>query len=104
MGWIFEKNRPVIAAGIIYLLNALIVVISAWTEGLHRFGLDLTISRYVGLRHWSAYLNMVIAVVMVTLILIYLKKSKMHTVRKALYGAVYKHWTGQAAFLICGSE
>ena len=93
-----EKNRPIIAAAILYTLTALIVVISAWAEDLHRFDLDLTISRYVGLRHWTAYLYMVIAVIMVILVLIYLKKSGMHKVRKIIYGAAFLCILGCALF------
>lgn len=75
---IFEKNRPVIAAGILYTITALVVVISAWIERLHRFELDLTISIYTGLRHWTTYLYMGIAVIMVSQVIVYLKRSNMH--------------------------
>ena len=95
---LFEKNRPVIAAGILYTITAMIVVISAWVEDLNRFDLSLTISRYVGLRHWTAYLYMVVAVVMVSLVLIYLKKSDMYTVRKILYGVTFICILGCAIF------
>ena len=98
MGWIFEKNRPVIVAGILYTITAMIVVISAWAVGLHHFGLDLTISRYVGLRHWTAYLYMAIAVIMVSMVLIYLKKSDMHIVRKCIYGGAFLCILGCAFF------
>lgn len=98
MNKLFEKNRPVIVDGILYTLTALIVVISAWAEDLHRFDLDLTISRYVGLRHWTANLYMVIAVLMVSMIFVYLRKSGMHIVRKVLYGAAFLCILGCAFF------
>ena len=52
----FEKNKLVYVIGILYTLNALIVVLSAWAVNLNRFGLDMTISRYIGLRRWTALL------------------------------------------------
>ncbi len=98
MNGIFEKNRPVIAAGILYTITALVVVISAWIEGLHRFELDLTISIYIGLRHWTAYLYMGIAVIMVSLVIVYLKRSNMHIVRKCIYGGAFLCILGCAFF------
>ena len=95
---LFEKNRPVIAIGVLYTLTALVVVISAWAIDLHRFDMDLTISRYVGLRHWTAYLYMVIAVIMVSLAVFYLKKSEKHIVRKFIYGAAFLCILGCAFF------
>ena len=82
---VLEKKNPIYAAGILYTVNALIVVLSAWVEGLHSFELGLTISRYVGLRQWTAVMYIVVAAVMTTLALIYLKKSEMITPKKFLY-------------------
>ena len=82
---LFENNRPVFAVGILYTITALIVVISAWAEGLRRFDLDITISRYVALRPWTAVLYMAVVVVMTVLAFIYLKRSKMGIVKKVLY-------------------
>ena len=86
---VFSKKRPVYTAGLLYTLTALIVVLSAWAEDLHRFGLDLTISRYVGLRPWTAVLYMVVAAVMVTLVFIYIRSSKMPRVKQGLYMLVF---------------
>ena len=98
MDEIFEKNRPVIAAGILYTITAMVVVISAWAVDLHQFDMELTISLYVGLRHWTAYLYMVIAVIMVSLVMVYLKKSDIHIVRKILYGVAFLCILGCAFF------
>ena len=86
---ILEKRRPIYVAGILYTVNALIVVLSAWAEGLHRFELGLTISRYVGLRQWTAVMYIVVAAVMTTLALIYLKKSEISTIKKLLYVSAF---------------
>lgn len=82
---VLEKKNPIYTAGILYTVNALIVVLSAWVEGLHRFELGLTISRYVGLRQWTAVMYIVVAAIMTTLALIYLKRSEMITPKKFLY-------------------
>ena len=48
MDEIFEKNRPVIAAGILYTITAMVVVISAWAVDLHQFDMELTIFEHEG--------------------------------------------------------
>ena len=86
---IFENKRPIYIAGLLYTVTALIVVLSAWVADLQRFGLDLTISRYIGLRHWTAYLYMAVAIVMVTLVAVYIKRSGMSTAKKVLYLLIF---------------
>ena len=95
---LFDKNRPVFAAGILYTVTALIVVISAWVINLHRFDLDLTISRYVALRQWTAVMYLIVAAVMVTLVAIHLIKSKMWIVKKILYFLAFACIFGCAVF------
>lgn len=81
----FEKNKLVYVIGILYTLNALIVVLSAWAVNLNRFGLDMTISRYIGLRRWTALLYVFVAASMATMAFIHVMKIRMNTVKKILY-------------------
>ena len=60
----FVKNRPVFVIGFLYTVTAFIVVVSAWTAGIRRFDLDLTISRYVGARQWTTVFYLIVATVM----------------------------------------
>lgn len=85
MDKLLEKNRLVYAIGILYTLNALIVVLSAWAINLHRFELDITISRYIGLRRWTAFMYMIVAGSMTVLAFIHIIKIKMSVIKKILY-------------------
>ncbi|MBP5528950.1 MAG: hypothetical protein J6X80_02765 [Lachnospiraceae bacterium] len=80
-----ERNKLVIAVGILYTLNALVVVLSAWAVNLNRFRLDITISRYIGFRRWTVFMYMIVAGLMATLAFIHIIRIKMHIIKKALY-------------------
>ena len=87
---IFTKGkRPVLAAFIIYTSIALITVSSAWITSLHRYDLSITISSYVALRPWTAIVYAICIVVMVALILLYVKRTKMPVYRKILYFLIF---------------
>ena len=85
MSKFLEKNRLVYVIGILYTLNALIVVLSAWADNLNRFGLDMTISRYIGLRRWTALMYVFVAGGMATLAFIHVLKIRMSKLKKTLY-------------------
>ena len=81
----FEKNKLIFIDVFLYTLNILIVVLSAWAIDLHRYGLDITISRYIGLRRWTAIMYLIFAGVMATLAVIHLSKIRMNVVKKIFY-------------------
>ena len=95
---IFEKNRPVFIAGFLYTVTALIVVISAWVIDLRKFDLDITISRYVALRQWTAVMYLIVAAVMVTLVAVHLIKAEMKIIKKILYFLAFGCIFGCAVF------
>jgi len=89
MGELTSGKRPVLISFFTYTGIALITVLSAWMINLHRFDLSLTISRYVALRPWTAIVYGLCIVFMVTLIFVFLKKTKMLLLRKIIYSLVF---------------
>lgn len=89
MGELTSGKRPVLISFFTYTGIALITVLSAWIINLHRFDLSLTISRYVALRPWTAIVYGLCIVFMVTLIFVFLKKTKMLLLRKIIYSLVF---------------
>lgn len=85
MNKFLEKNKLVFAILVLYTLNALIVVFSAWAINLHRFGFDITISHYIGLRKWTAFMYVIVAGSMAVLASIHVLKIKMSVFKKILY-------------------
>jgi hypothetical protein len=85
MNKFLEKNKLVFAILLLYTLNALIVVFSAWAINLHRFGLDITISHYIGLRKWTAFMYVIVAGSMAALATVHVIKIKMSVLKKILY-------------------
>ena len=63
---IFVGGRPVIISGAIYTAASLVIVLSAWLIGLHRYDLGRTISAYIGFRVWTAVLYFFCATTMFT--------------------------------------
>ena len=82
-------NRPVIITCIIYTVSWLLIVISAWLTGLHRYDLSKTISAYIGLRKWTVIFYFISATIMFTLLMIYVFKTKMPLVKKIVYDIVF---------------
>ena len=89
MGELTSGKRPVLISFFTYTGIALITVLSAWIINLHRFDLSLTISRYVALRPWTAIVYGLCIVFMVTLLFVFLKKTKMLLLRKIIYSLVF---------------
>ena len=85
MNKLLEKNKLVYAIFLLYTLNALIVVLSAWAINLHRFELDLTISHYIGLRRWTAFMYVIVAGSMAALATVHVIRIKMSVLKKILY-------------------
>lgn len=98
MGKITSGKRPELISFITYTGIALITVLSAWISDLHRFDLSLTISRYVALRPWTAITYGICIAIMVTLNIMYIKKTKMLLLRKVLYYLVFTCVLGCAVF------
>lgn len=80
-----EKNKPVYYICVLYTLNALIVVVSAWAVNINRFGLDMTISRYIGLRPWTVFMYVIVSGGMSALAFIHINKIKMNIIKKSFY-------------------
>jgi hypothetical protein len=93
-----NKNSFVPLSGLLYTLTVLVVVLSAWIADLHRYDLGLTTSKYVALRPWTAVLYMIIALPMVALVFLYIKKTKMPLLKKIVYYVIILGVLGCAIF------
>ena len=82
---LLEKNRPILIDFILYTMTAAVIVLSSWAIDLHKYDLGITISRYIALRPWTYFLYLVMAVIMISLGVIYVFKSKMGIVKTVLY-------------------
>ena len=98
MKQILRNNTPVIIGGLIYTVVAMITVFSAWMMGIHETDLELTISRYVALRPWTAILYGICMSIMVLLILIYIRRLDIPIIRKVLYTLIFTCILGCAFF------
>ncbi len=93
-----EKKNSIYIIGLLYTLNALIVVLSAWAINLHQYDLSITISRYIGLRRWTAFMYIIVAGSMSTLAVIHITKIKMNIFKKILYILAFVCVFGCAVF------
>ena len=91
-------KRPVLISFFTYTAIALITVLSAWIIDLYRYDLSLTISRYVGLRPWTAIIYGICIAFMVVLIDLHVKNMKILRLRKVLYYSVFACVLGCAVF------
>ena len=86
---IFVGGRPVIISGAIYTAASLVIVLSAWLIGLHRYDLGRTISAYIGFRVWTAILYFFCATAMFTILVIYIYRTPMPLLKKFTYFFVF---------------
>ena len=82
---LLKKNRPILIDFILYTATALIIVLSSWAIDLHKYDLGITISRYIALRPWTYVFYLVMAVIMITLGVIYVFKSRLGIIKTVLY-------------------
>lgn len=85
MNELLKKKKLIFIIGLLYTINALIVVLSAWAINLHRFDLSMTISRYIGLRRWTAFMYVIVAGTMAILAVIHIIKIRINIIKKILY-------------------
>ena len=81
--------RPMIMAGILYTIIAIIVVASAWAINLHAGDMSLTISEYIGLRQWTAFVYFLFVIVIDFLVFYYVANTKISTHRIFLYCYIF---------------
>ena len=85
MNELLKKKKLIFVIGLLYTINALIVVLSAWAINQHRFDLSMTISRYIGLRRWTAFMYVIVAGTMTILAVIHIIKIRINIIKKILY-------------------
>ena len=93
-----DKKGLVVFAGALYTVTALIIVVTAWIEGLYPWDLGRTISSYISLRLWTTVLYLVMALLMITAVCIYVKITRMQVIRKIVYFMVFTCVLGCAIF------
>lgn len=92
------KNRFPIIAGAIFLVTAVAAVAYSWAKGICRYDLRLSFSEYVGLHYSTSVLYFISAVMMLTLLIIYVIKLKLPIVKKIVYAVVFLCIFGTAFF------
>ena len=93
-----RKNCLPVIAGAIFLITAVSIVVSSWVSGLHIYDLSLSFSRYARLRQSTAVLYFLSAVIMLVLLSVYIAKTKMPGIKKAIYILIFLSVLGTALF------
>ena len=93
-----RKNCLPVIAGAIFLITAVSIVVSSWVSGLHIYDLSLSFSRYVGLRQSTAVLYFLSAVIMLVLLTVYIAKTRIPGIKKAIYILIFLSVLGTALF------
>ena len=91
------KRLP-LAAGAIFLINAVICVSRAWISGEHRFDLGISFSGYVGMTRAMSVMYFVSALIMIPLLAVYIAKTKLPVIKRVVYAAVFFGISGAAFF------
>lgn len=93
-----EGNRPVKLAGLIYTIIAVVIVLTAWADGLSVGSLRPTISEFVGLRTWTIIAYFFCVVAIDALVFYYIFKNPMLKLKKIVYCIVFTCVLGCAIF------
>ena len=91
------KHIPVIC-GIIFLLMAVAAVGGAWAKGIHLYDLGISFSAYVGLSRTISAIYFCAAVVMISLLIYYVAKTKMPLIKRIIYAVILTDLFGTAFF------
>ena len=92
------KNKIPMIAGILFLVAAVIAVSFSWLSGFHRYDLRLSFSAYVGARYSTSVLYFISALIMLTLLTLYIVKTKLPLVKRIAYAIVFLCIFGTALF------
>ena len=92
------KNKIPIIAGILFLMANVIAVLSAWITDTHRYDLGISFSAYVGLSRPTSVVWFVSAVIIITMLIYYIAKTKIIPIKKVFYAAVLLCILGTALF------
>ena len=91
-------NKLPITAGIIFLLTAVFAVASAWISGIHQYDFAISFSSYVGLSFTISVIWFIVTVAMLTMMTIYIVKTKMPVIKRIVYAVVFLCIFGTAFF------
>ena len=92
------KNKIPIIAGILFLMANVIAVLSAWITDTHRYDLGISFSAYVGLSRQTSVVWFVSAVIIITMLIYYIAKTKIILFKKIIYAVVLLCIFGTALF------
>ena len=92
------KNKIPIIAGILFLMANVIAVLSAWITDTHRYDLGISFSAYVGLSRPTSVVWFVSAVIIITMLIYYIAKTKIILFKKIIYAVVLLCIFGTALF------
>ena len=92
------KNKIPIIAGILFLMANVIAVLSAWITDTHRYDLGISFSSYVGLSRPTSVVWFVSAVIIITMLIYYIAKTKIILFKKIIYAVVLLCIFGTALF------
>ena len=82
---LFYRNRPVIVAFVLYTIVAMVTVLTMWQKDDFHIFFEITISKYVALRPWTAIMYAINMLVMFLINVIYVKNLEILKVKKVLY-------------------
>lgn len=91
-------NKLPIIAGIIFLLTAVFAVASAWMSEIHQYDLAISFSSYVGLNFTISVIWLIAAVVILSMMTIYVVKTKMPVIKRIAYAIIFLCIFGTAFF------
>ena len=92
------KNKIPIIAGLLFLMANVIAVLSAWIADNHRYDLGISFSAYVGLSRPTSVVWFVSAVIIITMLIYYIAKTKIILFKKIIYAVVLLCIFGTALF------
>ena len=92
------KNKIPTIAGILFLIANVIAVLSAWITDTHRYDLGISFSAYVGLSRPTSVVWFVSAVIIITMLIYYIAKTKIILFKKIIYAVVLLCIFGTAFF------
>lgn len=99
-----SKKRFLLWAAEIYMITIAIIVVASWLSNMHPYELKLTVSKYIGLQNWSAFLYFATCCFVCLFLLIYIFATKFRFIRKYVYIFIVLQIMGCAWFPSMGKR
>lgn len=93
-----SNKRYLLWAAEVYIITIAIVVFSAWMNNMHPYEMKLTVSKYIGLQHWTSVLYFVMCALICLFLFLYIIKTNFKLIKKYVYLFVLSQVLGCAWF------